>query len=88
MRVGDLVKVRVLPGQRLQWQTLMGVITKVCPNTSFDKYSPPWAAVTYEVYCFEAARTYQAFGDHIVVISEAQKKINKPLTFVITCGII
>ena len=81
MQVGDLVKVRVLPSQGQDgWQTLMGVITKVCPNTSFDKYSPPWAAVTYEVYCFEAARLTQAFGDHLVVISEAQKKINKPLT--------
>ena len=75
MQVGDLVKVR---NNRMGIQT--GVITKVCPNTSFDKYSPPWAAVTYEVYCFEAARLTQAFGDHLVVISEAQKKINKPLT--------
>ena len=75
MQVGDLVKVR---NNHMGIQT--GVITKVCPNTSFDKYSPPWAAVTYEVYCFEAARLTQAFADHLVVISEAQKKINKPLT--------
>ena len=78
MRVGDLVKIR--NNHISDARGVMGVITKVCPNTSFDKYSPPWAAVTYEVYCFEAARLTQAFADHLVVISEAQKKINKPLT--------
>ena len=75
MQVGDLVKVRVLPRQGQDgWQTSTGVITKVCPNTSFDKYSPPWAAVTYEVYSFHAARLCQVFADHMEIISEAPKK--------------
>ena len=73
MQVGDLVKVRVLPSQGQDgWQTLMGVITKVCPNTSFDKYSPPWAAVTYEVYSFRAGTLCHVFGDNMEVISESR----------------
>ena len=73
MKVGDLVKVRVLPRQGQDgWQTSTGVITKVCPNTSFDKYSPPWAAVTYEVYSFRDASVCQVFGDNMEVISESR----------------